>query len=526
MKCKTRAMKIPRQNSILLSIMISVIATVAFSQVPFVTTWQTDNEGASCNSCITIPTRLAEYSYEVDWDGDGVYDESGITGDVSHDFGVAGTYTISIRGLFPSIFFNNRGDRLKLLSVDQWGDNAWEQFTNAFSGCQNFDIVATDVPDLSKVTTLYKCFSNCSSLTRGCADWDVSNVLVFAYMFEGCSNFNEDIGSWNVSNGGSMDYMFFGASSFNQDIGSWDVSNNIVMTGVFAGAQAFNQDISLWDVSNVEYLAGIFSGASTFDQDIGSWDVSNVEYMPGMFKEATAFNQDISSWDLSSVRHMAHMFDGAISFDQPIGSWDVSRSENMLDMFRNAKSFNQDLSSWDISNVVFVQGMFQNATAFDQDLGSWSFDAVQYGLHMLDSCGMSCENYTGTLQGWAANEDVPDSLYIGVGNMKYGGDAIEARTLLLDKGWNLIGDIEVLCTTNTEYLEVVNFSTYPNPASDVLYTNSVVKGQYSIRELSGALVQQGALHHGEVDITNLRAGIYLLTVEINDKTFTSKFVRE
>jgi len=46
---------------------------------PFITTWKTDNEGTSCNSCITIPTTGAGYNYEVDWDNDGIYEESGIT---------------------------------------------------------------------------------------------------------------------------------------------------------------------------------------------------------------------------------------------------------------------------------------------------------------------------------------------------------------------------------------------------------------------------------------------------------------
>jgi len=43
---------------------------------PFITTWKTDNEGTSCNSCITIPTTGAGYNYEVDWDNDGIYEET------------------------------------------------------------------------------------------------------------------------------------------------------------------------------------------------------------------------------------------------------------------------------------------------------------------------------------------------------------------------------------------------------------------------------------------------------------------
>lgn len=38
----------------------------AFSQAPFITTWKTDNTGASFSSCITIPTTGGDYNYDVD----------------------------------------------------------------------------------------------------------------------------------------------------------------------------------------------------------------------------------------------------------------------------------------------------------------------------------------------------------------------------------------------------------------------------------------------------------------------------
>jgi len=61
-------------------------------------------------------------------------------GNVTHNFGVAGTYTIRIRGTFPRIFFNNGGDRQKLLDVQQWGALAWTSMNNAFLGCSNLNI--------------------------------------------------------------------------------------------------------------------------------------------------------------------------------------------------------------------------------------------------------------------------------------------------------------------------------------------------------------------------------------------------
>ena len=59
---------------------------------PFITTWKTDNPGISCSSCITISTMGGGYSYDVDWENDGVYDDFGVSGDIMYGFGMTGVY--------------------------------------------------------------------------------------------------------------------------------------------------------------------------------------------------------------------------------------------------------------------------------------------------------------------------------------------------------------------------------------------------------------------------------------------------
>src|SRR6056297_3778823 len=99
---------------------------VTSAQAPFITTWKTNSPWGSCNSCITIPTANdSTYNYDVDWDNDGIYEETGITGSVTPDFGEAGTYTISIRGDFPRIFFDAQAGADKIINIDQWGDIQW-----------------------------------------------------------------------------------------------------------------------------------------------------------------------------------------------------------------------------------------------------------------------------------------------------------------------------------------------------------------------------------------------------------------
>ena len=103
----------------------------------FVTTWKTGNSDTS----ITVP--MVGGPFDVDWDDDGSFDEFGVSGSVTHDYGVTGIFTIRIRGVYDSI----RSGGAKILSVDQWGTNSWTSMEGAFSTATNLTIPAIDTPD-------------------------------------------------------------------------------------------------------------------------------------------------------------------------------------------------------------------------------------------------------------------------------------------------------------------------------------------------------------------------------------------
>ena len=193
------------------------------------------------------------YSYRIDCDDDGVYED--IDTDVNKteahtcSLGSEGNHTITISGNFPHIYFWHAADKAYLLSVKQWGDVEWKSFKNAFGGCSNMIIQATDTPDLSHVN--------------------------------------------------NMSYAFYGASTMNQDIGDWNVSNVTDMGAMFRNAVTFDQNLSEWDVSNVSNMTAMFLNASEFNQDVGDWNVSNVTSMNFMFKNATSFDQNLSRWDVT-----------------------------------------------------------------------------------------------------------------------------------------------------------------------------------------------------------------------------------
>lgn len=347
---------------------------------------------------ITIPTYPGEsYDYTVNWD-DGTV-TSGYTGNATHSYAIEGVYQVCITGDFPRIYFNNTGDQEKIISIDQWGNQAWSSMASAFNGCSNLGGQATDVPDLSNVSDLTSMFRFCSQFNQDIGDWDVSHITNMGGMFQFATSFNKDIGDWDVQNVTRMSLMFAYAYIFDQDIGNWDVHSVTDMSLMFKEARNFNQDIGNWDVHSVTDMSSMFFWALDFDQDIGDWDVQNVENMSLMFCSANDFNQDIGNWQVYSVENMSAMF-WSTNFNQDIGDWDVQSVMDMSDIFGYCHNFNQDIGSWNVSNVEDMSQMFKNATSFDNDLSSWDVSAVTDMSEMFDGAELSTPNYDATLIAW------------------------------------------------------------------------------------------------------------------------------
>lgn len=359
------------------------------SDCPFIFTVKTDNTGMSPDNAFTIPTTGDGYNYDIDWNNDGTFDQFGINGGVSGIYPAPGTYTIRIRGDFPRIFFNDEGDKEKIIEINQWGSIQWESMENAFEGCNELIVTATDAPDLSAVSSLASMFQYCESLTGDFSQWDVSNITDMSSMFFQTIEFNSDLSQWDVSQVTDMSAMFALCYDFNSDIGQWDVGNVVNFATMFHFAVSFNADISLWNTANATNMAVMFHNAHSFNSDVSGWDVSNVQNLNSTFAEAIEFNQDLSNWDLSSVNDM--------------------------------------------------ESMFLSASKFDQDLGAWNISGVEDMKNMLDNSGMSQENYDNTLIGWAA-QNVQQNVELGAEGLTYCAGANARAKLINQNGWVISGD--------------------------------------------------------------------------------------
>ncbi len=376
-----------------------------YDSAAFITTWKTDNEGASDDNQITILTSTSDQNYTVDWGDDS--QDSDVTGEITHTYDSAGTYIVVITNEFKNIkFATTNTDAKKILSVEQWGDTQWSTMGNAFNGCENLVLNATDAPDLSQVTSL-------------------------GYMFNAAKSVNSDLNHWDVSNITSMGGTFKGASAFNGDVSQWDVSSVTNMSHMFDQATVFNGDLSLWDVSSAEDMSFMFYLTDSFNSDISQWIVSSVTDMSIMFNNAKVFNGNISEWDVSSVTNMNQMFNNAMAFNNDIGGWDVSSVTNMNQMFYNADAFNRDIGSWVTSSLESTQQMFSNADMFDQDIGGWDVSLVTDMYFMFYASELSTANYDALLNGWSSqmlNSDID----FHAGHSTYSEAGENAREILIN----------------------------------------------------------------------------------------------
>jgi surface protein len=187
----------------------------------FMSRWNTGNIGTSGDGQIKLPLEIGgNYNFVVDW-GDGSIDTitSWDSPAATHSYPVSGSWVIGISGTIEGFRFNNEGDRVKLLEVQQWGPLRLGNSGGYFYGAVLLQITATDNLDFSGTTDLSFAFANCSTLTTipNLENWDVSNVTNMQSLFQNAVSFNQDLSAWNISNVTNMTDMLSSVTLSNEN---------------------------------------------------------------------------------------------------------------------------------------------------------------------------------------------------------------------------------------------------------------------------------------------------------------------
>lgn len=183
-------------------------------------------ETTGASESFTIPCQdVGVFNAVIDWGDAGP--TSDITAyndaDLAHTYAVAGTYTITVSGIFPSIYFDNGGDKDKVRTVINLGTVGWLALDSAFQGCSNLTSFVAGNTDTSSCTSLAVTFNVCSSLlTLNLAGVDTSNMTSLGSMCNGCNILiTAVLSSFDTLNVSNMNNMFLSCSALD----GFDVSH-------------------------------------------------------------------------------------------------------------------------------------------------------------------------------------------------------------------------------------------------------------------------------------------------------------
>ncbi|WP_177428264.1 BspA family leucine-rich repeat surface protein [Candidatus Venteria ishoeyi] len=239
---------------------------------PFIISVKTDNTGTSNNDQFTIPTNSGAYTYDysVSYNGQTLSNQ---TGNVTLTFpSGAGTYDVEINGTFPQIYFNNGGDKDKLLEIKQWGDIVWSSFNSAFNGCTNFTTISTtDIPNTSNVELMNSVFKGAGVTSISFVGWDLTSLTTLNASFRNAVSLTTinftGVSTPNLTN---LSQTFYGQATLNLiGINELDTSSLINIGQCFTWNQ-WDGLLDKWDVSSL-------TSASNFRQILGGFSTTNYD---------------------------------------------------------------------------------------------------------------------------------------------------------------------------------------------------------------------------------------------------------
>lgn len=182
---------------------INLASQIIDNTKPFVMVWNTEliSTGSSNNNQIKLPlVSSGVYNFNVEW-GDGTNNQITDWEDALHIYSKPGKYLVSIKGLITGWRFNNTGDKLKLISVYNWGNLKLTNTGGYLQGCTNLRIFAEDIINAVDISNFSNFFNGCSTLNtiKGITYLNTASVINMSGLFKN-SNFNQDISNWDFSN--------------------------------------------------------------------------------------------------------------------------------------------------------------------------------------------------------------------------------------------------------------------------------------------------------------------------------------
>tara|TARA_R110000822_G_scaffold60588_6_gene150781 strand:+ start:1619 stop:2461 length:843 start_codon:yes stop_codon:yes gene_type:complete len=215
----------------------------------------------SASDTFVLPLHNGTTSMTVSW-GDGNSDviTAWNQAELTHVYASSGTYQVSCDGSFAGLKQVAASDRLKIMSIDNWGVNVWTQCSFSFYQCTNMVANYTDNPTFTG--NMNYMFYQCTNF-NGALEIDATNCTTMYQMFLQCFNLNSPITFLNSSSVTNTWGMFYQCTVFDQDISSFDITSLTTATNMMISSafSTTNYDLLLvaWDAfgtSSVPFHAG------------------------------------------------------------------------------------------------------------------------------------------------------------------------------------------------------------------------------------------------------------------------------
>lgn len=301
----------------------------------------------------------------------------------TYDYGVHGTYNVSV-GVNPGDkcggwSFNNGGDKLKLTSIDQWGNVGFDYLFSAFYGCANLNSVTTSALTLPNANA-GQFFRACTSLTfLDLRNWDVSLATGFLRFTSGCTGLTSlNLNGWIMTNCTTISRMVEICTSLTSlDTGNWTFGSSMTNAAGFAENCYLltTFDVTSWDMSNVTTLAAFVRRCFDLTTiNVSGWDVGSVTTFAEFASECNdLLTLDVSSWDMSSATstyRLARNCTSLVTFDTDL--WDTSGITTCAEMCYNCTSLTSSFDNtlwWDRSPSI---GTFTDCFTNDTNISNYA----------------------------------------------------------------------------------------------------------------------------------------------------------
>ena len=293
---------------------------------PMIIVVDTTKAGSASNTFVLPIIKDVTEVVKIEW-GDGT-NSIGVNGNNTHVYAASGVYTVKIESkVFGGIYFNDMGDKAKIVRVVSFGRGVVRSLTSSFFGCSSF--IAIDDPtlisigadatsifrgcsllptipniDFSKVTNAFALCAYMTALTT-VPLLDFSKVTNCQSVFFGCTSLTS-IPLLNLSSVTNAFAMFYQCTALTT-VPLFNLSNCTSTQSMFSLCSSLTT-VPLFDLSSVTNAFAMFyqcNGLTT----VPLFNLSNCTSTQSMFYQCTALTT-VPLLNLSNCTNATNMFSG------------------------------------------------------------------------------------------------------------------------------------------------------------------------------------------------------------------------